>query len=129
MREQLMTNIETILPPAVRSEIIMVGMVKRWLQEVLPASERLQLLQFLAGALRVCGVKDTIAETVVTAIEPMGDIGAEIVTTAMRVDAGAEQCRTAFGILESDEVFNNLVCLSPSIGKAIGLLWAAPTAA
>jgi hypothetical protein len=105
------------LPVAYRANLIMAAMAKRWLAaDKLPLNERLLHLEGL----------DKLAFGVLTAeaiavIKPANDVFEQIFNQAMQVDTGENQAATAFGILERDDVFRDLLRLNPSLVTAIKL--------
>jgi hypothetical protein len=101
-------------PIGYRPNLIMIAMTKKWLAaDKLPLNERLFYLEELDKM-----AFGAITPEVVAAIEPACSVFEEIFTQAMRVNTGDNQCETAFGILERDEVFQDLLRLNPSLSTA-----------
>jgi hypothetical protein len=105
------------IPAGFRSSLIGIAMAKKWLQgDDLSVADRLHHLEFVRS--QAFGV---LTAEAVAAIEPASDTFEQIFTEAMRVNPGDNQCETAFGILDRDEIFADLVRLNPSISGAIRL--------
>jgi len=80
-----------------------------WLKRMLidpdmTARERLQILEHLNG------LTEKIDPTTMAVIEPAGDLDNQFITDAIRNETD---------LLETDEIFNHLLQLNPSLGRAI----------
>jgi hypothetical protein len=105
------------LPAAYRGNLIMAAMTKRWLAaDKLPLGERLFYLEEFEKL--AFGV---LTPEALAAIEPANDTFEEIFVESMRVDTTESQAATAFGILDRDAIFADLLRLNPSLVTAIKL--------
>src|SRR5262249_22628823 len=105
------------IPVGFRSSMIGIAMAKKWLtRDDLTVADRLHHLQFVKSQ-----AFGRLTAAAVAAIEPASDELEEVFNQAMRADTSENQAATAFGILERDEAFLNLMKLQPSLRKAIRL--------
>jgi len=95
-------------PVGQRYTLVLISVIKRWLQAELEAKYRLRLLEFLD---RCSG---TFTREAISQIEPMCDEAFEIYKEAQKLGA-----KKALDVLAEWEIFNAIVALSPSILAAI----------
>jgi hypothetical protein len=107
-------NLIFLCPAGHRYSFVVAAMSKRWIAtEAMSAGERLWILEKLHGL-----TDGFFTQAALAMIEPADDFFASIFEEAKTADPGND-CSNSFEILTSQEVFNNLARLNPSILKAL----------
>ncbi len=92
------------IPPAYRTELLFVAVVKRWLEGECTVADRLAYLEFLAAR-----TDRMITPGVMAGIAPADDVTLEIVGEAVQLSISADDNGTAmFQVLERPDVLGLL---------------------